>query len=246
MCLSTHVSNTMQPYAPISHLSGRTPSAALNEEIKLYETTKQREFWESLAEIYSIIVALDKLERAFLKDSVASQEYTPICLRLLAQYNTILKNTDVAAEFVDLDTFMNKYHMSHPHARQRLEIGVPATVENQTSAAPMPSSSGTDTPTGSGVSGRAVAEATGAFITTMDGLKLGYKAKDQLHPLLSELMTSVNRVTNAADFDGRAKIVQWLIKLNQMKVNEELSEEDVRQLLFDLDNAYKSFYTTLQ
>jgi ESCRT-I complex subunit VPS28 len=237
----------MQPYAPVSHTSTRLPTGiTLNEEIKLYETTKQREFWESLAELYSIIVALDKLEKAFLKDSVDSQEYTPICLRMLAQYNTILKNADVAAEYGDLDSFMSKYHMSHPHARQRLEIGVPATVENQTNAIPLPSNGGTETPVSAGVSGRAVAEATGCFITAMDGLKLGYKAKDQLHPLLSELMTAVNRVSNASEFEGRAKIVQWLIRLNQMKVNDELSEEEVRQLLFDLDSAYKAFYTTLQ
>ncbi len=79
----------------------------------------------------------------------------------------------------------------------------------------------------------------------MDALKLNYKAKDQLHPLLSELITSVNKVTNQ-DFEGRGKIVQWLIKLNQMKANENISDEDARQLLFDLDNAYKVFYTNLE
>lgn len=31
-----------------------------------------------------------------------------------------------------------------------------------------------------------------------------------------------------------------------MNINEELSEEDTRELLFDLDNAYKGFYTMLE
>lgn len=47
----------------------------------------------------------------------------------------------------------------------------------------------------------------------MDALKLNYKAKDQLHPLLSELMTSLNKVTSQ-DFEGRGKIVQWYVDYN--------------------------------
>lgn len=78
----------------------------------------------------------------------------------------------------------------------------------------------------------------------MDALKLNYKAKDQLHPLLGELMTSLNAVSTQ-DFDGRAKIVEWLIKLNSMKATDEISDDQARQLLFDIDHAYKAFYKML-
>jgi hypothetical protein len=63
----------------------------------------------------------------------------------------------------------------------------------------------------------------------MDALKLSYKSKDQLHPLLSELMTSLN-TSMPKDFDGRAKIVQWLITLNQMRAADELSDDQSRQV----------------
>lgn len=223
----------------------------LDHEIELYNSPKERERYEALAEIYSIIVTLDKLEKAFLKDSISHNEYTPACMRLLAQYNILLKNEQVAEEFGDLDSFKAKYNMSYANATARLRVGIPATVEHETTTAVTRSSSGTSTPISnsgaatSNVSSKAVAEATGNFITTMDGLKLNFRAKDQLHPLLSELMQSLNRVTTA-NFEGRAKIVEWLITLNQMKVNEELSDEQARQLMFDLDNAYKAFFTSLE
>jgi ESCRT-I complex subunit VPS28 len=63
----------------------------------------------------------------------------------------------------------------------------------------------------------------------MDALKLSYKSKDQLHPLLSELMTSLN-TSMSKEFEGRAKIVQWLIILNQMRAADELSDDQSRQV----------------
>ena len=67
------------------------------------------------------------------------------------------------------------------------------------------------------------------FITFMDALKLKYKSKDQLHPHLSDLMASLN-TSMPRDFEGRAKIVQWLISLNQMRAADELTEDQSRQV----------------
>ena len=78
----------------------------------------------------------------------------------------------------------------------------------------------------------------------MDALKLGLLAKDQLHPLLSDVIQSVNKVTDR-DFEGRGKIVQWLISLNQMKATEELSEDHARELELDMNSAYQGFKATL-
>ena len=230
----------------------RNSSINLDQEVSLFNTVQQREVYESLAELYSIITVLDFIEKSYVKDTLnkdGQDQYTPTVLRLLAQYNTILKNPEVNKEFGSLDTFKKNYNLNCPSATSRIEIGVPATVEH---AINVPSSSGLSGGGGpssngsGGASARAVAEATGNFITCMDALKLNYKAKDQLHPLLSDLMTSVNKVSSNKEFDGRGKLVEWLIKINKMNINEELSEEDTRQLLFDLDNAYKGFYTMLE
>lgn len=93
-------------------------------------------------------------------------------------------------------------------------------------------------------SGVLILEATQEFITFLDAVKLGLLSKDQLHPLLSDVIQSVNRVTDT-DFDNRGKIVQWLITLNQMKATDELGEQQARELEMDIQQAYQGFRRTL-
>lgn len=93
-------------------------------------------------------------------------------------------------------------------------------------------------------SGALILEATQDFITFLDALRLGLLAKDQLHPLLTDVIQSVNKVTDR-DFENRGKIVQWLITLNQMKATEELSEPQSRELELDINSAYQGFKATL-
>lgn len=99
--------------------------------------------------------------------------------------------------------------------------------------------------TGTNVNGTLILEATQDFITFLDALKLGLLAKDQLHPLLSDVIQSVNKVTDS-DFEGRGKIVQWLISLNQMKATEEISDDQSRELELDMNAAYQGFKATLK
>lgn len=109
---------------------------------------------------------------------------------------------------------------------------------SSTSNAPTPQSAAKST------SGILILEATQEFITFLDAVKLGLLSKDQLHPLLSDVIQSVNKVTDK-DFDNRGKIVQWLITLNQMKATEELSEGQARELEMDIQQAYGGFRRTL-
>lgn len=66
---------------------------------------------DSLAEIYSIIVTLDALEKAYLKDSITEVDYTGTCSRLLKQYKSNLANEAVARAFGDLDSFTKEWHV---------------------------------------------------------------------------------------------------------------------------------------
>lgn len=94
-------------------------------------------------------------------------------------------------------------------------------------------------------SGALILEATQDFITFLDALRLGLLAKDQLHPLLTDVIQSVNKVTDR-DFESRGKIIQWLISLNQMKATEELSQDQARELESDINAAYMGFKHTLE
>jgi len=68
--------------------------------------------YDSLAEIYSIIVTLDALEKAFLKDSISESDYTETCNRLLKQYKSNLTDENVAKAFGDLERFKRQWDVS--------------------------------------------------------------------------------------------------------------------------------------
>lgn len=92
-----------------------------------------------------------------------------------------------------------------------------------------------------------VAETVQAFITTMDALRLGQRAVDEIQPLISDLTGSLVRIPSMpADFEGVLKMRLWLQKLHELRAHDELEEQDSRQLLFDLDSAYSAFHKFLQ
>ncbi|KAI1867636.1 hypothetical protein JX265_007438 [Neoarthrinium moseri] len=232
-----------QAYAPTPHsyVPNTTLSATidLDEEVKLAESRAERDLHDSLAEIFSIIVTLDELEKAFLKDAIPEADYTEICERSLKQYKSILADETVAKAFVGLEEFKAEWDLEVPRATESLKVGMPSTAVNaSTGAAPTPAS------TTSNKSGALILEATQDFITFLDALRLGLLAKDQLHPLLTDVIQSVNKVTDR-DFENRGKIIQWLITLNQMKATEELSEDQSRELESDINSAYMGFKNIL-
>lgn len=211
-----------------------------------------------MAEIFSIIVTLDELEKAFLKDAIPEADYTEICERSLKQYKSILADETVARAFVGLEEFKAEWdvcsaaalqtlsrknlltatQLEVPRATERIRVGMPSTaVTASAGSAPAPSATGN-------TSGALILEATQDFITFLDALRLGLLAKDQLHPLLTDVIQSVNKVTDR-DFENRGKIVQWLITLNQMKATEELREDQARELELDINSAYQGFKATL-
>ncbi|KAM7193580.1 ESCRT-1 complex, Vps28 subunit [Naviculisporaceae sp. PSN 640] len=231
-----------QAYAPTPHsyVPNSTLSATINldEEVKLAETRAERDLQESLAEIFSIIVTIDELEKAFFKDAIPEAEYTEICERSLKQYRSILADETVANAFVGLEEFKAEWDLEVPRATERIRVGMPSTAVTASSgAAPAPAATGN-------TSGTLILEATQDFITFLDALRLGLLAKDQLHPLLTDVIQSVNKVTDR-DFENRGKIVQWLITLNQMKATQELSEDQARELELDINSAYQGFKNTL-
>ncbi|KAI6105941.1 vacuolar protein sorting-associated [Pisolithus croceorrhizus] len=202
---------------------------SLDEEVRLYTTNAEREKYSLLATLFGIIVALDFLERAYVRDSITAAEYSPACTRLLSQYMTMLKL--VKDSIPSIEDFMTRFRLDTPAALHRIKVGVPATVEHSSEAGPE--------------TGKWIAETTQNFITFMDALKLRLRAKDQLHPILQELVTGYARFKGSKEWEGRSRMVGWLITLNGMKASEELTEEQSRQLLFDVDYAYAEFFRSL-
>ncbi|KAJ1632327.1 vacuolar protein sorting-associated [Pavlovales sp. CCMP2436] len=132
--------------------------------------------------------------------------------------------------------FIVRHELSCPAAQHRLlEIGVPATVEY---------SRGGDS---SGAALHvAVAETVQHFITSMDAVKLGMVAVDQIQPLLNDLLVALTKIPNLPpNFVAKEKARQWLTVLHAMRASDELDEGQVRQILFDLETGYNEFHRSL-
>jgi len=187
--------------------------------------------YDNLADLYSIMVALDHLETAYVRDSITADAYTKACNKLIAQFKTLQET--VSDVVPDLEKFMKDYHMTTKAAFVRLKVGVPATVVHG----------------GSGEEKKelAVFHVVQHFITAMDSLKLNMRAVDELHPHISELMESINKVNGLPpEHEAKIKVRTWLVKFSSMKAHDELSEEDARQMSFDLDGAYNAFHRFIQ
>ncbi|CCJ30087.1 unnamed protein product, partial [Pneumocystis jirovecii] len=216
-----------------------TLNSNLSQQIQLDETPSERNLWESLSDIYAIIRCLEFVEKAYLRDILKPEQYTPICARLITQFKTILKSPFVAEAFDSLDAFCATYKISCFHAVYRLKLGIPVTMEHSTRDITQLHVQSQQT-----VPGKQVAEVVHNFITFMDALRLKYTAKDQLHPLLSELAVSLNAATHET-FEGRGIILRWLILLNNMGVTDEITAQQSREMLFDIESVYNEFYKSL-
>lgn len=99
---------TPYSYTPTSALSA---TISLDEEVKLADTSAERDLVDSLAEIYSIVRTIDGLEKAYIKDAVTEAEYAGLCGKLLKQYRSILSDEAVEREVGDLEAFCRQWEV---------------------------------------------------------------------------------------------------------------------------------------
>lgn len=196
----------------------------LYQEVKLYTSAREREHYDNLAEVYSIVKTLQALEKAYIKDSITAKEYTGACSRLLAQYKAAFKQ--VQASYRTLEDFVKDYRLeSCSAALERIKEDRPITMKDD-----------------KGNTSKCIADIVSLFITVMDKLKLEIRAKDEIHPDLKDLTDSMERMsTLPSGFEGKAQVDRWLGTLNGMAASDELDENQVRQMVFDMESAYNAF-----
>jgi ESCRT-I complex subunit VPS28 len=215
----------------------------VDEEVPLYSSTnrRERELYDEQANLYAIIVATEHLERAYARDAISANEYTSNCKKLLSQFRLAEKGLKMSTNGVmTTETFMELYMMNNecPRAIERLlKVGVPEPTKSSAG-----SGGGNNNGSGGGDGndgGNAivVAETVQQFITAMDAVKLEQRAVDEIQPLLSDLYDSLATRfpdINPTTFGPAVKIQSWLSQLNALRAVDEISENDSRQLYFDL------------
>ncbi|KAL3850852.1 hypothetical protein ACJIZ3_012734 [Penstemon smallii] len=203
-------------------------------EVKLWNDKREREMYDNFSELFAIIKATEKLEKAYVRDIISPAEYETECNKLIAHFKTL--SSTLKDVLPSIERFHDTYNMDCHAALNRLaKSGIPATVEHRTASAMSSTSSAS-----------AVAECVQNFITAMDSLKLNMVAVDQVHPLLSDMSASLNKLSLLPpDFEGKNKMREWIARLSKMEASDELTEQQARQLNFDLESSYNSFVAAL-
>lgn len=96
--------------------------------VKLAQGIKEEAHYGNLADIFAIVISIDRLEGAYVRDIISSQQYEPACHKLLAQYKTLWNS--MRDSVPDVDAFIRRYSMHCPMAVSRIKSGVPATIEH--------------------------------------------------------------------------------------------------------------------
>lgn len=134
----------------------------LFEEVRLYRTPREREQYDNLADLYSVINTLQCLEKAYIKDSIDAKEYTAACSKLLVQYKVAFKQVQ-GDEFPNIETFMKKYRFDCPAAMERIKEDRPITIKDD-----------------KGNTSKCIADIVSLFITIIDKLRLEIKSMDEV------------------------------------------------------------------
>lgn len=200
----------------------------LYEEVKLYRHAREREKYDNQADLYALINTLQNLEKAYIWDCITPQEYTAACSKYLVQYKVAFKQVQ-SDEYPTVDAFVKKFRLDCPAALERIKEDRPITIKDD-----------------KGNTSKCIADIVSLFITLMDKLRLEIKAMDELHPELRDLVDTMNRLSLIPEsFEGKEKVQTWLNTLNSMQASDELTESQVRQLLFDLETSYAAFNNLL-
>ena len=80
------------------------------------------------AELFAVLSTLQCLEKAYIRDSVQSKEYTANCKKLLVQYKAAFKQVQ-GEEFPTVEKFVKKYRLDCPAALERIKEDRPITIK---------------------------------------------------------------------------------------------------------------------
>ncbi|WMV48649.1 hypothetical protein MTR67_042034 [Solanum verrucosum] len=109
-------------------------------DVKLWNDKREREMYDDVAELFAIITATEKLEKAFVRDIISPADYETECQKLISHFkilSLILKDT-----VPNIKQFHDVYKMNCSAALNRLVTsGVPATIEHRATATSMELSS---------------------------------------------------------------------------------------------------------
>ena len=85
-------------------------------------------------------------------------------------------------------------------------------------------------------------EITKLMISAIDVIALEIKSVDQLFPYIRDIQFSLGNFPNLPPtFQGTATLKRWSDFFGSKQATDELSEQELRQLKFDIENTMNAF-----
>lgn len=227
----------------MSAQSGSAPTIRTGSKVRLADNLQETKLYDRLADLFVILTTLEHLEVAYVRDTVKAKDYQMTCSKLLGQYRTWMSSSSGNEPGASsLSEFIQQYHMSCPAALARIKDGVPATLQH--SAGGGGDGAGDKFSSDRSLNILTVGE---RFITAMDSLKLNMKAADELFPIVNDILENMSKFDALPpDHESRTRVQKWASELTRMKASDELTEEQARQMSFDLETAYNAFRKFLE
>ena len=194
-------------------------------EFSLWSTASERAEFEDLADMYAILRTLEMIEIANARDALEHGEYVEVCQKLINQYKTTERPAVQRGAIRDLASFVRDYGIDCPRAVERITVGTPdnpfqgSRQDDKKSAIVL------------------VREMTELFILCANLISLERLAVDELMPNLEALLRAIARAKSIIPGYEPVALDKWLRTMQQMRASDELSQEDGRQLLHDLNTS---------
>lgn len=197
------------------------------------ETIDEKRRLTEMEELYAIMRTTEHLENAYIRDMISAEEYKGTCRKLQTAYDMQKDKLTRMHAITDIASWMREYSIELPQAFMRLEVVKLPATDTHFSDDGRPDA-------------LHVSETTSALITAMDGITLNRTDVDQVAPCVSAVLESLNKhAWLPPDFEGKARMADWSRLLAGKAASDALTDEQARQLNFDLQQAYERFLAVL-
>lgn len=213
-------------------------------EQKVYLSKSERMHSDYLSDLYAVVLQIEKLEKANLREYITSAEYDETLRRLLAKFKDVEGQLTGSEWFGGqsgaMDEFWRTYCGKCLAARKRVREGHPKDAAEAAALRAQQQEAQEKQHKNSAK----IFETGQLFVTLVDCIKLNNTTIDELFPILSDIVANLRR--GFAGFELLPKLEVWFQRMEAMHPSDTLQERDSRELAFDLVRANEAFRRFLQ
>jgi len=205
-------------------------------EMRLWTNNIEKAQVTDMEELFSIFVATEKLEIAYIKDAMTPEVYRLHATNLISKWKHLIES--FGWDINGINKFLDDYGIRNlSKAYRRLVIDkIDAIAIHGRGTGNI--NNNNDTTEDNAMH---AFETTSALITALDSIKL-LSAVDEILGTIRTACDKLNAIPFAPeDWPARKKIINWLRILSSMRASDIINDDDKRQMASDVETVYEEF-----